>query len=1230
MNKTKYTDNQRKAITEHGQNILVSAAAGAGKTAVLVERIIQSLLREEDPIDIDRILVMTFTKAAAGEMRDRILAAINERLREGSANRHLYRQAALIHNAHISTIHGFCLDVIKNHFHRIDLSPDFRTMNEAEGKLMMADALEAVLEEAYEQADPAFLAMSEHIAAGKTDKAVEEAVLNLYQFAISNPDVEAWFAMCLKMYDDIEEATFDDHPMVRYQIEDFKQQVAGLLAIAKKAQNIATSPMGPYMYADMITYDIDTMEALLKAASYSEFATILKSYAPLKLGAAKKTGPEIDPELQETAKQLRTQARDRLRKLQGNLISDVALSVQHMHESREDVASLIAVTRSFIAKFQEMKRKRGLIDFNDMEHFCLKILTENPDIADEYRNFFREIYVDEYQDSNLVQETIVNLIADNNVFDVGDVKQSIYKFRMARPELFLQKFLDYSKGNGGLRIDLHDNFRSRREVIDAVNEVFSKIMCKEIGGIDYDMDAALKYGATYYDPDPNTTEKETQSVPNISVTSPDYGIVTGGCEPTDRIDPDGHQQYVAEYVGILKNDEIDAKELEAGYIAKRISDLISSGMPVYDKEKKVLRPVRYSDIVILLRATKSWDDVFCRVIESHGIPIHAASSAGYFSAREIVWLLSYLQIIDNPLQDIPLAAVLKSPIGRFSDTELACIRSDNKKMPLYQSLCGFASKTTDTVNTPVIEKTKDFLTKLEDFRKKAAYTSVYEILQEIVDGDYGREILASPGGEKGYANLNMLLSQALEFEKTSYRGLFQFVRYIEYLKTNEVDYGEANLVGENDNTVRLMSIHKSKGLEFPVVFLSGMHKIMNFMDAYSSMVLDADLGIGTFCVDSEKRTRWQTLSRSAISTKIQKENLAEEIRILYVAMTRAREKLIMTGMTKTEDTALVRADALQSAKSYLDLLSFAAGEDGFKHIDVKVTTVTDLLDARMGQEIRKEDIRLGMLAKLRNSEKTESSLAARLQFIYPADPNDSYGKISVTELKKRSMQLADAEEFEDGEQTTGETKSKESTSKAPEDPLPIIPAFISRIPADTQNAQDSGTSQDSKTGQTVKPPVSPTLHGTAFHRMLEIWDYTLEPTAESVSAYFAKVAAQKRMEADMLAVITEEEILRFLQTDLATRMREAAGRGELYREQPFVIRMENEMLVQGIIDAFFIEDEQIVVVDYKTDRVGSAKTLTERYHVQLEYYDKALTRLMKLPVKERLIYSAVLNQTIAL
>ncbi|MBO4901161.1 MAG: UvrD-helicase domain-containing protein [Lachnospiraceae bacterium] len=1246
-----FTKNQEMAIRESGQNILVSAAAGSGKTAVLVERIIRSLVRKEDPADIDRILVMTFTKAAAGEMRDRILKAINAYLREtpegkaqtqkngkaeggendividDDARNRLYRQATLIHNAHISTIHGFCLDVIRAHFHRIDLSPDFRAMDDTESKLMKADVLQEILEEAYETGDTAFLQMCEHIATGKSDDEVEEAVLRLFKLANSHPDVDAWLDACLQMYEGITAEAFDEHPIVKEWMQTLHAVTAGLMNTAKKALETAQRPDGPQCYCSAITSDIEMVERLLQCQSFTEYAACIETYQPERLASVQASDP-VDQGVKVLVQNLRNEVKKTLCGLRdSDLKIDIPEAVLLMKSCRGDVSELIRLTRAFRDRLSEKKRSKNLIDFNDMEHYCLQILKENPGIAEEYRTYFKEIYVDEYQDSNLVQETIVNLIADGNVFNVGDVKQSIYKFRLARPDLFLHKYDAYAAGNGGLRIDLHDNFRSRPEVIDAVNEVFASVMCKELGGIDYDENAALKFGAPCYKDTPviESAEKtpggtpeesaeQTQCVAKTSVINADYGNVTQESETSNCVDPDGQNQYVAEYVAIVEQEDMDAKELEASYIATRIHELIRSQMPVYDKRISSFRPVRYSDIVILLRTTKGWDEKFCSVITSYGIPIHSTSSTGYFTAREIVWLLSFLQVVDNPLQDIPLAAVLLSPLCGLSDTDLALIRARHPKMPLYQSLRAFCEEMTDPDNTDVIEKTERFLSRLEEYKQKASYLSVYEILQEIIDGDYGRVILSSPGGQKAYANLNMLLSRALDFEKTSYRGLFQFVRYIEYLKKHDFDYGEANLTGENEDTVRLMSIHKSKGLEFPVVFIPAMHKGINYTDANAALVLDSDLGIGLFAVNSERRIKQRTFGKNVISKKLRRESLAEEIRVLYVGMTRAREKLIMTGMTDNADKPFGKAPALMKAQSYRALLAYASGEEIFHHIEVKTAMLEQIVDTRMEQVIRNEDLHLGILRSIRDhgaypedSKDKESPAAAdpvydllkeRLAFSYPVDVNDSFGKISVTELKKRSMQLADADEYEDGEKTVHGTTD--------ETPLRLVPKFLSK----------------------EAHAVSPTGHGTAFHRMLEIWDYTIDPELANVKAFFEKTAQTKRMEEDLLAMITPEEILTFLQTDLAKRMRSAALRNELYREQPFVIGLDTKMLVQGIIDAFFIEDGQIVVVDYKTDRVHSAQKLIDSYHIQLEYYGQALWKLMKLPVKELLIYSAQMNATI--
>lgn len=1163
-----YTDNQKKAIEEHSGNLLVSAAAGSGKTAVLVKRIEQEILRDEDPFDIDRILVMTFTKAAANEMKERILKAINDSISEGKGGRRLYRQAALISNAHISTIHGFCLDVIKNHFHVIGLSPNIRVMDEAEGILLKQDVLKEVMEEAYEEGSESFLRMSEHIATGRNDENLSELVLNLHKFAVSNPDADAWLDLCIDAYSNVTEENFEQIPLVEFFMGELKKQAENCLECAEKALEISKKPHGPYMYEVAITGDIECATDLVNANGYDALYQRAVSYNAISLSSKKdKNREEVDDELRELAKAYRNKAKAGILDIAGQMGNSVSDSVLLLNSCKEDVTEIILLTRKFYHRFLEAKKQKNLIDYNDMEHYCLKILTESTAIASEYREYFREIYVDEYQDSNLIQDAIVGAIAKDNIFLVGDVKQSIYSFRMARPELFMERYEQYKKGDGGMSIDLSDNFRSRLEVVNSVNEIFCKLMHKNDGGIEYDDDAKLNYNADC------------------------YGVCGLNNTPAIQF---GQSPYRTEFLYSVLDPEVNKIELEALMVAKRIEELIDSKMEVFDKKIKSFRQIRYSDICILSRVTTGLSETFCRLIESKGIPIHALSTTGYFDAPEIIDLIEFLKIIDNPLQDIPLAAVMKSPMFKFDDEELAKIRASRPKGSFYEAV----------YNYPDNEKVRYFLETLHYYKEKSSYTSVYEMLREIIDGEYGRMILASKGGEKRYLNLNMLLSKALDYANTSYKGLFQFVRYIDYLKKNEIDYGEASINSENDNSVRLLSIHKSKGLEFPVVFLCGMHKGFNFTDSREGVIADSDFGIGLDYIDSEKRTKYATTFRRVLVRKSISDSRYEEMRLFYVAMTRAREKLIMTGVVKDPEKELNKDVIISKTASYLDFLVYSGGEDKrCKTIDYRITDVTELIDDEVKYLVNYDDIHEILLHKTEKcddkipEENISSEIKSRLNFSYQFDKEDTFAKISVTELKKRSMEMHDSED---------ENVNDHQLIPEEEQVIPLIPAFISK----------------------EEKSVPPTVYGTAFHRMLEIWDYTIENSPENVKSYFNKASEEKKLEADLAGVVNPMEIYNFLISDIGIRMKRASNAGLLKREQPFVIKDESGMLVQGIIDAYFIEDNEIVLVDYKTDVVNSGEELIEKYRVQLDYYGKALERLLKLPVKEKIIYSRRLKESV--
>ena len=1175
----KFTDSQIKAIEEHNGNLLVSAAAGSGKTAVLVKRIEQEVLREKDPYDIDRILVMTFTDAAAGEMKSRILAAINEIIQKGNAPARLYRQAALVNNAHISTIHGFCLNVIRNHFHVVDLSPDVKVMDEAESALLKNDTLDEILEECYEEGREEFLRMSENIAPDRNDDKLSEIVMNLYKFAVSVHDAEEWFSKCVEAYSGVTTDNFEKLPMVLFYFKELKNRLYDLISLSEKALRLCNEPGGPYPYAAAIEDDIEKMTNMVNHDELSGFSQSVAAYKAQPFSSIKgKAKEEVDDELKNTVSEMRKKVKDEIGKIADSLPDSVENQVKLMNACQNDVSEIIEVTRRFYFRYLLKKKEKNLIDFNDMEHYCLKILTESEVIANEYRDYFREIYVDEYQDSNMVQDAIVNAIANNNVFLVGDVKQSIYRFRMARPELFMDRYYRFGNGDGGTKIDLSDNFRSRREVIDSVNEVFFELMHKELGGIEYDKAASLNYGASYYD------EAELNNT---------------------NVNQNGQWDYGTKLV-VLENDkEVGDRQLEALYVAEKIEELVESQMPVYDKNLSALRPVKYSDIVILLRASSGWADTFCSVIEERGIPIHADSTTGYFNSSEIIDLIELLKVIDNPMQDIPLAATMKSPLFNFTDEELGYIRAANRKMQFYAAVSAYSIENDQESQLNLYGKIKHFLDTINSYREKTAYTSVYELLREIVDGEYGRMILASVNGRKRYMNLNMLLNRAAAYADSSFKGLFSFVRYIEYLKKNEVDYGEANINNENDNSVRLLTIHKSKGLEFPVVFLCGMKKGFNYTDSNDQCIPDADFGLGLVCIDSVKRAKYDTISRKAISLKNRMDTLAEEMRLFYVAMTRAREKLIMTAVVNEPEKALKKSVIISKAASYLDFMLYAKGDrEDYENIEIEITGVTEIADKVVKKFVSGDEIKEKMLDLVKNSAHSEiypeetNKIKSRLNFAYPFDEADTFAKISVTELKKRSMKIND-----DSENTDMDASSLFEEEEAV---IPLVPSFL----------------------LTTEKTVPGTLYGTAFHRILELWDYNVGNSTENIKSYFNKLETEKKLEKDLTGIISPSEIRDFLMSDIGIRMKTAFDKNQLKREQPFVVHDESGMLVQGIIDAFFIEDGQIVLVDYKTDVVTFEQELVDKYHVQLDYYADALERLLKLPVKEKIIYSRKLKKSV--
>lgn len=1270
----KFTPEQQRVIELHNSNILVSAAAGSGKTAVLVERIIRMICDGEHPADIDRLLIVTFTNAAAAEMRERIAAGIAARLEADPGNEHIQKQSALLHNAQITTIDSFSLFLIRNHFNEIGLDPDFRVADEGEIKLLQQEVLAQLLEDAYAgqfvpEAPEQFHACVEYFCPGGRESVLEQHILNLSRYAGSFPWPAEWLEERKKDYaaGDLDALVHSDYG--QYLTERVNRTVEGCLEKLREVKRLCELPDGPYMYGELTDAEVEQLERLTSCKDLEEQAAKVPTVTFGRLPSKK--DDSVDPAKRELAKAIRNSVKDTLSDLSESYFkTPLELAVEQGKACREPLRILLDLVLEFDRRLLAAKQERHLIDFSDMEHYALQILLKREkveetggtgtdhaetkyrivpsDVAMEYRQYFQEILIDEYQDSNLVQEYLLSAISGEeegryNRFMVGDVKQSIYKFRLARPELFLEKYDIYQETGDLCRIDLAKNFRSRIQVVDAVNDVFSRIMSREIGGIAYDDKAALYPGAVY-----PAQEDPAYGSELLLIRKPEKG----------EREESGIGEQHAEGAGVLV-DYDNVRQLEALAIAARIKQLKGS-LQVMEKSTGELRPVRYSDMVILLRTTSGWDEEFKKILEQQGIPVYITSKTGYFGALEVQELLQFLRVLDNPRQDIPLFGVMQSVFGGFTQEEIAQIRSggeghSRKRMTLYEALKEVAQSGRTVEEGEEIsagesageeaelsQKADTFLQRIGHYRDLTPFTSIRDLLQRILDDyDYLNYVTALPTGSKRRANVEMLLTKASAFEKTSYFGLFHFIRYMEQLEKYDVDYGEADTLDENADVVRIMSIHKSKGLEFPVVFVSGLSKRFNMQDANQSLIVDMDLGVAVDYVDSVRRIKNKTLRRAILSAKMKEDNLAEELRVLYVALTRAREKLILTSVLekaeeKWELSQMTGQEKLTyldfcEAGSYMDFLLPILPQTG---IAVKTLRTEDLAAEELGEQLRmgdrREQLRLiacgetPLTGDPEENERKLMHLRERFAYQYPHPGLQKlYTKTTVSELKIAAMAEKDEAAFHTFEE---------------KEVVPYIPGF-----------------------RREQEKVSGAVRGNAFHRTMELLDFTYLFTESGLftgcpnnyeeyrrgldknrlqnrlEEFLQRETISLRLTEEYAKAVSLPKILNFLEQELAYRMWRAQEQGLLYREQPFVLGIDakrldpdlpegEKVLIQGIIDVFFIEDGEIVLLDYKTDVIDSLEALWNRYNVQIQYYEEALTKLMQMPVKERILYSFYLEK----
>ena len=1186
MSKFNWTNEQQQAIYENGENILVAAAAGSGKTAVLVERIINKIINEK--IDIDKLLVVTFTNAAAAEIKERILEEIYKKIDENPTDSNLQKQIILLNKANISTIHAFCLEVIKNNFYEINISPNFRIGEGAEIELLKQETLEELFDELYEQEDKQFLKLTEIYTGYRDDEPLKELILNIYKFIMSSPFPEKWLKEHVEMFNLKDKIDIDfsntiwGKILLKEYIENVEKCIQELEILNKKLLMYNELEK----YSIIIQDDIENLKSIIKLGNSWDSTYELSNSIKFKNWPVDK---KITIELKDIAKDTRKQIKDKFNKAKNEILlyksSEANIDINEMYEILVMLEELIL---KFIEKYQLKKQEKNIMDFNDIEHNALKILVKQneegeyipTEVAKKYIAQFNEIAIDEYQDSNLIQEYILSIISNGkNMFMVGDVKQSIYKFRQARPELFVEKYEKYKlkediEENDNLKIKLFDNFRSRKNILDVTNMIFSEIMSKSLGNIEYNESEYLNYKANYEEPNANIKKYAGNTELHIIDLK--------------------KQDEAEEEINNIENEQIEAK-----FVANKIKELIKSDYYVYDK-KEGYRKLLYKDIVILLRSTSGIAPVYERELTELSIPVFSDISQSYLETVEIQTIINLLKIIDNPMQDIPLVSVLKSSIGGFTDNELVEIRLFDKNCTFFESM----QKARINVSEELKRKIDCFLNELSKWQEMEKYLPLDELIWKIyIKTGYYSYVTLMPNGILRQANLKMLFEKAKQYEKANFKGVFNFIKFIDKLKQSSGDMESAKLIGENDNVVRIMSIHKSKGLEFPVVFLCNTNKQFNMQDLNQNILLHQDIGLGPKYINYKRKIEYNTLAKEAIKIQSKIDTLSEEMRILYVALTRAKEKLIVTGISKDLNKELEKKQELLSTsnnknidsiivkkyKTYLDWIQLV-------YLKNNKNTKIDL------KTYNREEI-------IKETKKENMKNNSNIEII-----NKNINKDKNNEIEKAMSWKYKNEKAIDIPSKTSVTQLKNSFDNK-QDIVKIKPKFL-----------------------TDKLEITNTEKGTLTHLILQKLDLRKEYTLLDISNILEELVKQDIITEKQKEAINTNNIYKFTQTELAKRIRESK---QINKEMPFYTNinandvygnnLNENILLQGIIDLYFIDkDDKLVLVDYKTDYVekNNEKELIEKYKKQLELYEKALEQALNKKVDEKYLYSTYLSKEI--
>ncbi len=1182
MGEIQWTAEQKKIIDQRGTNILVSAAAGSGKTAVLVERILQRILDERNPVNVDQFVIVTFTHAAAAQMKDKLREGLEKKLENNPENLHLQRQIPRLAAAHISTVHSFCGYVIQNYFHRIGLDPSYRQGTNSELGLIQKEVMDELLEEEYAEAGEDFTELASMNLFNHSDKLLEEMILSLYDKALSEPFPSDWLSRMTTFYDVETVEEWESSQVCEFILEELRQCAEGVVKETEELLHLCEEPDGPYVYVENVEEVKEIAESLAQITRYEDACEVLGKMSFSRMSAKK--DDTIHPDKRAEVKDRRNACKDLLMDIRKDYFYQTAQEhLDELHRMGAPIRTLLRLTREFMERYTKEKRERNVVDFNDLEQLALSILLERDEEKKEYlpspaarelAEHFEEIMIDEYQDSNRVQDTLLTSVSrqgmpgkNPNIFMVGDVKQSIYRFRNACPELFAEKLDTYSveEDTDCRRIDLHQNFRSREVVLEGSNCVFERVMHRDIGGVEYDEKARLQVGRKF---------QETEE--NVS-------------------------KLIDTYVILEKSDS----EMEGRLAAVKIQEMVKGKNPLYIQDGDKLRPVTYKDIVILTRSTKTSGQTYFDMLAEAGVPVVMEHTQGFFDTREIQLMTEMLQVIDNPRGDIPLAGVLCGPMFNWTEEELAVVRSFGPGIDLYDSLLKYEGE-------PLREKIDEFLGVLNQLRKKTTYAAVQELIQDIYDitGIYDTVKMMRDGAQRS-ANMDSLMEQAREFDGSTYHGLHAFVQYIRRIQEQQEEMGEVNTVGEEEDVVRIMTIHKSKGLEFPVCLLLGMGRKLGGGRS-SFLTIQPEVGIAAPIVDNKTRTKKDTLYQKVLKRQNDMADLGEELRVLYVAMTRAKEKLILIGCSKEIKAGSTDYLGRSRMGNYFDMVLPAALTEPrwFQVIPVEREEIM----ADVVSELAQEKVENTALNNFDTSVVYHEELHEYLKEFDrepEQEPEPLPVKVSVSDLKVKSMEEQDMEAFT--------ILSHEEN----EDEMPV-PGFM-------REKEDVGTEKG-------------TAYGTIWHQVMSSIDFSATDTMEELRRSVELLVKAGKLRQEETGVLNYRRLHKFFQSPLGQAMKEADSRGKLHREQPFVMgksadeifpgrfQEKDTILVQGIIDGYYETEEGIVLMDYKTDslKAGEEEVLVSRYRVQMDLYKKALENMLEKPVVKCVLYSFSLGKEVVI